>query len=56
VVRTIFSFLTGMVLSRHLEGRLPRVSRWALAAYAGGRAAVAAADGLGRFGSIWPLS
>jgi peptidoglycan/LPS O-acetylase OafA/YrhL len=34
VVRTIFSFLAGMVLSRLLEGRLPRVSRWALAALA----------------------
>jgi hypothetical protein len=34
VVRTIFSFLTGMVLSRHLEGRLPRVSRWSLAVLA----------------------
>ncbi|WP_206240486.1 acyltransferase family protein [Novosphingobium terrae] len=31
VVRTIFSFLAGMVLSRLLEGRVPNVSRWSLA-------------------------
>jgi hypothetical protein len=56
VVRTMFSFLFGMVLARSLAGASPRASRWALVAMVAVPGCCCCPDGLGASVSIWPLS